>query len=85
MRKLTVLAFPYTDNLTDGLLIELAKGLGTQLEKLHLECSTAKHLNIFRLKKMLPFATKLSFISLNSINITFDLNIGNNWKTTRKE
>lgn len=54
-------------------MIELGKGLGHQLEELKLLNSTAKNLTTIGLKKMLPFATKLSLFTLHSEAITIDL------------
>lgn len=72
MKKLKILELCDTE-FTDNDLMELAKGLGHQLEKLRLSNSTAKNLTMIGLKKMLPFATKLSYFTMNSETITIDL------------
>lgn len=69
MTKLKVLELCDIDGLTDGNLIELAKGLGNRLERLQLEESTAANLSAIGLKKMLAYTTQLSFLSLKSTTI----------------
>lgn len=73
MKKLKVLEFCNIDGLNDENLIELAKGLGSQLEKLQMEESTAANLTSIGLKKMLAYTTKLSFLALKSTTIVIDM------------
>lgn len=72
MKKLKILKFYGTD-CTDDDLMELAKGLGHQLEELGLLWSTAQKVTTIGLKKLLPFAKKLSHFNINSDTITIDL------------
>lgn len=51
MKQLKILELCYISKLTDEHLIELAKGLGSQLEKLQLDGSTAKNLTTMGLKR----------------------------------
>lgn len=74
MKRLKILEFRNIDGLTDEGMIELAKGLGCRLEKLHLNGLTTQNLTTIGLKKMLPLTTKLSFFSLTSWNITIEKN-----------
>lgn len=74
MKQLKILELCYTENFTDENLIELAKRLGHQLEKLELEKSTAEKLTTIGLKKMLPFAVKLAVLILTSPTIEIDAN-----------
>lgn len=73
MKNLKILVLCDTGNFTDDSLMELAKDLGHQLDKLELLSLTAVNLTTIGLKKMLPFATKLSLFSLYSKTITIDL------------
>lgn len=73
MKKLKIFGLCHTKNFTDNTLMHLAKDLGPQLEKLELLCSTAQNITTIGLKKMLPFATKLSLFSLYSETVTIDL------------
>lgn len=70
MKQLTVLELRDIRNLTDEHMITLAKGLGLKLEQLQLGGSTAKNLTMVGLKKMLPFTTKLSLLTIESKKIT---------------
>lgn len=72
MKNLKMLELSCT-RCTANNLMELAKGLGQQLEKLGLLNSTAKNLTTIDVKKMLPFAAKLSYFTVNSDTITIDL------------
>lgn len=72
MKQLKVLELNDIDGLTDERKIKLAKGLGPQLEKLHHEGSMAKNLTTIVLRKMLPFATKLSLLTLKLTTINID-------------
>lgn len=72
MKQLKVLELCDMDCLTDQHMIRLAKDLGSHLEKLQLKGSTAESLTTIGLKKMLPFATKLSLLTLKSETITID-------------
>lgn len=70
MNGLKVLEFCDTFGLTNERIFKLVKGLGSHLETLKLNDSTAEHgLTINELKMMLPFATKLSHLSLKSTRI----------------
>lgn len=57
---------------TDERMIELAKGLGPHLETLEIRGYTGEDLTTIGLKKMLPFAPKLSLLTLKSTEITID-------------
>lgn len=72
MKQLKMLELYDIIGLTDELMIKLAKGLGSQLEQLHLKSSTAKNLTTIGLKKMLTFATKLSLLTLESTKMVVD-------------
>lgn len=72
MKELKVLELNEIHGLTDGHMIELAKGLGHQLEILLLESFTAADLTMTGLKDMLPYATKMTLLSLYSDKMTID-------------
>lgn len=72
MKPLKMLELCNISGLIDEHMIKLAKGLGSQLEKLQLRSSTAKSLTTIGLKKMLPFATKLSLLTLESWKMIID-------------
>lgn len=71
MKRLKVLELDCIEGLTDEHIIELAKELGTRLEKLQLEDYTVVNITKIGLKKMLPFAKKLSFLTLKPIQIRY--------------
>lgn len=72
MKRLKVLELHNIGGLTDEHIIQLAKGLSIRLEKLQLEKCTAENLYTDGLKKMLPFAPKLSLLTLKPGVIVID-------------
>lgn len=72
LQQLKVLELDYLHNLTDEHMIMLATGLGSKLEKLQLKNFTTANLITNGLKMMLPFATKLSLLTLKSTKITIN-------------
>lgn len=72
MQQLKILKLDDIRGLTDEHIIELAKSLDLRLEKLQLDGTTAKNLTTSGLKKMLPFATKLSLLTVESTTIKID-------------
>lgn len=72
MNRLKVVGLNNIRGLTDEHMVELAKGLGPQLEKMQLEGSKTENLTTIGLKKMLRFATKLSFLKMKSTKIKID-------------
>lgn len=72
MKRLKVFELNEIAGLIDDHMIELAKGLGHQLEKLRFTGSTAVNVTMDGLKNMLPYATKLNLLSLGSTKIKID-------------
>lgn len=73
MKQLKVLSLFEIIGLTDEHLIQLAKGLGSTLEALHLHGSTTYNLTTNGLKNMLPLAKKLSLLTLKPTTMTIDV------------
>lgn len=69
MEQLKVLQFHHIAGLMDKHMVDLAKGLDVQLEKLQLTGSTAENLTIIGMKDMCSSATKLSHLTLESFTI----------------
>lgn len=85
MQQLKVLVLFGIERFTDDYMFCLAKGLASQLEKLQLEDCTAKDLTTNGLKKMIPFATKLSLLTVESTKVKIDADDYNAMLNTLQE
>lgn len=72
MKQLKVLGLCNMIYFTDERMIKLTNSLGSHLEKLEFRGYTGEDLTTIGLKKMLPFATKLSHLTLKSTEMTID-------------
>lgn len=72
MKQLTVLELCNMSYFTDERMIELVGKLGPHLERLEIRGYTGEDLTTIGLKKMLPFAAKLSNLTLKSTEMTID-------------